>query len=176
MKLCIFRDLKAGFKSSLGETLADGLRTEYMEWAGDCKLYSASRPRLISSFPHEHFWPAPALGPWLGSKTWVSLSGITSHGWEPVTWPPPPAATWDERKRKLVQPTWAGSFSQNSLSHLLQKGLLHQSEEINVNLNRNKMRSVHRNYHCKTFTRVLSENEREYKMYTYISEQQSEQT
>ena len=41
---------------------------------------------------------------------------------------------------------------------------------------RYKMQSVHRNYHCKTFTRVLSENERENKMYTHIGEQQSEQT
>ena len=48
-----------------------------MERAGDCQLYSASRPRLFSSFPHEHFWPGgPSSGPWLGSKTRVSLSGI----------------------------------------------------------------------------------------------------
>ena len=37
------------------------------ERACDCKLYSASRPRLFSSFPHEHFWPGgPRSGPVAG--------------------------------------------------------------------------------------------------------------
>ena len=86
-------------------------------WSGlttaSCIPYSAGRPHLISSFPHELFAPRPAQSPWLGSKTRVSLcAGIISGLWVCDLAPAPGADTWDERKRKLQQPTWAGSFSQ----------------------------------------------------------------
>ena len=139
---------RQGLNLVLGRDLGKEGGWEQNTWSGlltaSCIPYSTSRPHLSS----HHF---PMSGPALGSETRVSLSGFIPA----VTWAPPPPWGMKENESWCSQLGASSSFSQNSLSHLLlQPDLLHKSEEINVHWDRNKMQSVHRNYHCKTFTRV----------------------
>ena len=128
-------------------------------WSGlttaSCIPYSAGRPHLISSFPHELFAPRPSPEPVAGLQD-SSFTLCWHHLWAVSLWPGPGTRGrhlgWTKTKAAAANLGW--QLLTNSLSHLLQQGLLHKSEEINVNWNRNKMQSVHRNYHCKTFTKV----------------------